>query len=1263
MALANERAFAVDAAMVLVGSYTSTLTGGALPLLQTIFPQIPPPGKSPVSFFSSASKLMNVRDTAWDQLDVTDHEYGHYVASAFHFIAAGIGGNHNVGVNNATAGTPPRGKAKGLGLAWNEGWATYFSISGQDAANAAALGIPNYGDHSYNGLANYSLDTLAADHHAVGEDDEGSVSGVLWNMYLTSKDAASPIQYTDKSIFDLVNSSASMTVGAVWEAAAAKLDTKGKTQLGKIFGDMNIAPVLDSPSDNLVLKASDPIPTFKWKNNGGGAPNPLDEFKVEFDTDDFSKMIFESPTGEVTIGATTSTFKPTADEWKTIIAGGARLKWFVEGKNKSNPASPGGALGDYWSQARTIGPPVSIAFVIDVTGSMTDEIGGVRDALQAYIDQVAAGLPAGQKPPTIELIAFRDSPSVLITSNDLAAVKAAVATLGASGGGDCPEPSALSLQRAVADIGPGGTILLATDASSDPGIDLSAVIAAARSKGKTVNILVSGDCNGIGSPSSSSIAAAALTKTTSDGADEPGGKNCNGTIATTNPVVTSLPSGLVHTSIVALSKTAGGGASEPGDGSEGEIGLDPINVVLGAPIDLNGTSADTATRLIAGVSSIRGVVGTATGNVNEFVVNLVGGVRYAVNVNVEAGNAPLVEVLDRDQTTVLVQHQPFLTLESGQVLNHYTMAVTPSASGNDYIKITASGTTNPAFYTLKVFADPLADVTSSVEGFSSVASQTGGTFEVRDDVKTGNSVAYQAAIFNIMASTLGPAVLLASPNSAPQGQTLSVALTGRKTNWRQGSTSVAFPMGGIKVLGVTVTSPTTLSALIQVASDAARNFQDVVVTSKLGAATETAKGSKVVVISAPITSPTLLSVESNTVSRSQTAELSIRGVLTRWTNASILTLGPGITVKSIKVNSPTLIDAVVSVDPGAALGFRTATVSTPDMAPTSQTRALFVNIGSLSIAEITGLSPSSANLGQTIDVGITGAGTHFQDGTTTADFGSGVTVVSVAVTGPSRATARVIVAPDASLGFRNVVVTTGSESAALLNGFFVNSKVTESLASMTPSKAKQGQTLDVVIQGANTSFLSGATTANFGAGVSVLSSSVVDSTTLKVTIKVAANAAPGARNVSVTTGTQTDTLSAGLTIVASTPIPTPTPPTPSPSPLPTPSPSPSPFGPGRDAFVMTLYREVLGRIPETQGLWFWSGVLARGVAPLKVAVSLWNSPEHQVLRFYGLAPHVSFAQSYGDALNSARRATLFRFGAVPLGPINAFGSLSAFSKK
>ena len=66
-------------------------------------------------------------------------------------------------------------------------------------------------------------------------------------------------------------------------------------------------------------------------------------------------------------------------------------------------------------------------------------------------------------------------------------------------------------------------------------------------------------------------------------------------------------------------------------------------------------------------------------------------------------------------------------------------------------------------------------------------------------------------------------------------------------------------------------------------------------------------------------------------------------------------------------------------------------------------------------------------------------------------------------------------------------------------------------------------------------------------------------------------------------------------------------------PISTPQTTPSGFGPGRDAFVTSLYSDVLGRSPEPAGLSFWSKQLASKVRPKTVARAFWASRERQIL--------------------------------------------------
>jgi hypothetical protein len=73
-------------------------------------------------------------------------------------------------------------------------------------------------------------------------------------------------------------------------------------------------------------------------------------------------------------------------------------------------------------------------------------------------------------------------------------------------------------------------------------------------------------------------------------------------------------------------------------------------------------------------------------------------------------------------------------------------------------------------------------------------------------------------------------------------------------------------------------------------------------------------------------------------------------------------------------------------------------------------------------------------------VKLTGADTAF-GATSVANFGDGIAVDRLTVSSPTAAVARVKVTPGAALGLRDVIVTTGGEAAARLDGFTVTGAV------------------------------------------------------------------------------------------------------------------------------------------------------------------------------------------------------------------------------
>jgi len=134
---------------------------------------------------------------------------------------------------------------------------------------------------------------------------------------------------------------------------------------------------------------------------------------------------------------------------------------------------------------------VDIVFVIDVTGSMQEEINGVVKALQQFIAKIDPSTA-----PRIALVTFKDVVTVkaFTITGDLELLLSAIEKLKASGGDSCPEASAEALLIAIPHTKEGGDILFATDASPYADANVEQITEFLRNKGIRFNAMITGDC-------------------------------------------------------------------------------------------------------------------------------------------------------------------------------------------------------------------------------------------------------------------------------------------------------------------------------------------------------------------------------------------------------------------------------------------------------------------------------------------------------------------------------------------------------------------------------------------------------------------------------------------------------------------------------------------------------------------------------------------------------------------------------------------------
>ena len=387
-------------------------------------------------------------------------------------------------------------------------------------------------------------------------------------------------------------------------------------------------------------------------------------------------------------------------------------------------------------------------------------------------------------------------------------------------------------------------------------------------------------------------------------------------------------------------------------------------------------------------------------------------------------------------------------------------------------------------------------------------------------VTTGTEIVSVADIFTVQS---GLSSVTPAPVSGRQAQALTVAITGQFTHFVQGTTTVTFG-AGITVGTVTVASSTSLAAQITIAENAATGPRTVTVTT--GTEIVTAPNAFTVNLGT-----ILLSLNPGGAYQNQTLSVAITGQLTNFVQGiTQATFGPGIAVGGaaeggfgpVTVTGATAATAQIVVNPAATPGLRTVS------AQTGAEIASFTN-GFSVVAPfiITSITPNSAQVGQqNLTVAVVGQTTHFVQNTSVLDLGAGVTINSLTVTDATHLTAVISVAANAIVAVRDVAVTTGSEFALLRAGFTVTGP--PSISSISPNNGQLGQTnVPVTIVGQNTHFTN-ASVVDLGAGVTVSGVTATNATHISAQITIAANATPGFRTLTVTTGTEVVTLANGF---------------------------------------------------------------------------------------------------------------------------------------
>ncbi len=1077
-------AFSVHSALVHVGRYVSTISS-------TVPSQIPVnyPVSGTVSFFDDTQVTMNILQLdRWDW-DVLAHEYGHYLSSVSGF-GASPGGSHDPTDNLSES----RGsKTIGLPLAFDEGWGTFFGVSALRSIGASVAGDPSIGDTVYDDTEDQLVNEDLEASVGLGEDNEVSVMGTLWDLYDSQQDGGDTLAISDKELLDLMKANAISTIGGLWNALLKRFpNIEDQVKIGTIFENQKIAPRIASPASNAQFKPTDTI-QLSWFPQGGGPQYRNNVFNIRFFKPDWTEAY--------RIDNLTDNFYTLSQLEVLVLAQkGQAFHWVVEGRNTANPVSPGGQ-GFYMSPPRSFAlnqtagiPPVS--FVLDTTVSMSDDIVAVGRAMAGAAAKLLQ-LPEEERPMVI-LVQFKDEvfPEPHITNDIQLVVDALNGFARGSGGGDCPENALDGLAAGSAWLMKGSKLYFATDASIGGDLSLDDAIEPLVDMGIEVHVLLTGDCEGMAAPKDDSgVETQSLGAFAAGGLSEDCG--CNGDAE--EDKISGEDGGMFITPF----------SVKPGDdGPPSQPVDDP-----GQPApDDHGDTIANATRVTRGGERVRGVTTGGVFDTDMFRVALVAGRKNRIFVRSETGNRQDIKLFGPDGITQL-----FSTSDPSANIDY-----TPTVSGDYFISIDNGGIyPGPNYYSVRLAGDGLFDATrSSVVFFSQLAAETGGMFTLPTNF--GGLLDHHNALReNVARTMLGDPVVWADTGIfLPIGQDTGVILRGQGTNWAQGRTTLEFLEGDIQVKALTILGPDRLLAVLNPAVGARQSMRDVRVVTLLGENAEVALGSKVLAVKTPNridADPRLNTVTPDVLRPGQTQRLQLWGNFRLVPDDFTVRFGPEITVLSRSRVSESLIELEVAVAPDADTGYRRLRIGgMPSPFGLELDRAVYIT-RQAEIPRVTSISPNLIARTDVREVELKIANFTLDPATASADFGPGITVESFAVVDPTTARARVRIAADAPLGRRRVDITSGERTGTLINGFTVDPGDVPLIDSILPISGDQGQTLPVTIRVSGLALAPGAT-ASFGDEVTVEQLDVLDPTTAIARVRIAPGASLGGRDVAINSG-------------------------------------------------------------------------------------------------------------------------------------------------
>ncbi|MBU1767807.1 MAG: hypothetical protein KJ648_06885 [Candidatus Omnitrophica bacterium] len=351
-------------------------------------------------------------------------------------------------------------------------------------------------------------------------------------------------------------------------------------------------------------------------------------------------------------------------------------------------------------------------------------------------------------------------------------------------------------------------------------------------------------------------------------------------------------------------------------------------------------------------------------------------------------------------------------------------------------------------------------------------------------------------------TSLPPEVLSVDPTEIERDQTVDIDVIGTRF---YGGATVVFSGTGITTNLVTWVSSELLTVNITLASDTLLDLRDVTVAN-----VDLQEHTGLALLEIIAFPPTLLSILPTSAVRNESHLLTLTGTYFQdGAKVEINDIGMVGPVTALFIDSATLrINIFIPAE--AVLGLRDVTVINPDNKQ-SMVEDLFEVVALAPL--IANVSPASNSRGQSLDVVITGS--YFQDGAIAIFSGTGITINGlITVDNSSQISANISIDSSATLGLRDVTVTNPDTQSGTGTNLFEITALNPVISGIVPFESERSVTLGITVHGSY--FQSGIILTSLGPGITINSSTYVDSNRFNANITIAVGAILGFREAFVT---------------------------------------------------------------------------------------------------------------------------------------------------